>query len=349
MEYGLNIAELAIFPKAVWGQEPSARWVKWCSELKDYEPPQRSLTIRRKERKWELVSAYQKSVRRGERAQALMLVSAMDSMPEEWAYFHKRVATTFTEDVGPADRELTMFAIAALQCNTPKKLGLANYRLICFLTQLATEAEYRSRMYCSLSVIENKLKGLKSWQPEVSEMKLLELIQMPETCQPRTEQLDWAVKNNWRGEGMLKWAPIELGLTTVAEPNDWPEAQIWYGIPSYAYDMHTRAGIVCLAKLNQKLGVKHSDAGKLLGWALFFEEGGRIKNEIRSVELYALEQKVVAKSFGLSLNAWLDVRVLVRQALKDGTMHDIRNRILWAFYGREMDRNTAEAPAMTPS
>ena len=339
----MNIAEMIVFPQAEWGQPASDRWLTWCSELKDYEPPQRSLSIRRQERKWELVSAYQKSVRRGERAQALMLVSAMDSMPAEWGYFHKRVATTFTEDVGPADRELVLFAISALKCNTPKKLGAANYRMICYLTEKACALPNRSRIYCSLSVIENKMKGLTSWQPTVEQNKLRQLIYMPEEWASTDRQAAWAVKNNWRGEGMLKWAAGELLIETHQEPDNMPPVQVFYGLPSYAYDMHTRAGIVCLAKLNHRLTIQHGEAGKLLGWALFFEEGGKIKGEIRSQELAALEQVIVAKSFGVSQKMWESTREKVSTALRDGTMEDIRNKILWSFYGREQQSQSAHA------
>jgi replication-associated recombination protein RarA len=94
--------ELLSYPKSRWNEAVSNRWVSLCASLRDYEAPCKSVTIN-KERKWELVSALQKSIRRGDKQAALRLISAMDSMPEEYAYFWRRFCVIACEDVGPAD------------------------------------------------------------------------------------------------------------------------------------------------------------------------------------------------------------------------------------------------------
>jgi hypothetical protein len=86
----------------------SERWVSLCDGLREYQAPHRGLAIA-KERKWELVSAFQKSIRRGDKQIALRLVSAMDRMPTEWAYFWRRLCVIACEDIGPGDDTLTAF------------------------------------------------------------------------------------------------------------------------------------------------------------------------------------------------------------------------------------------------
>lgn len=91
-----------------------------CAGLRDYEAPRRSLVIS-KERKWELVSALQKSIRRGNKQVALCLVSAMDGMPDEYAYFWRRLCVIACEDVGLADDVLASFVVVCATIFAPKK------------------------------------------------------------------------------------------------------------------------------------------------------------------------------------------------------------------------------------
>jgi replication-associated recombination protein RarA len=129
--------ELLRYPQS-WGIAISDRWVSLCNGLRDYEAPCRSLTIS-KERKWELVSALQKSIRRADKQMAVRLVSAMDTMPEEYAYCWRRLCVIACEDVGPADDVLASFVVACATVFPPKKIAGENYRLICFLAEQMCE------------------------------------------------------------------------------------------------------------------------------------------------------------------------------------------------------------------
>ena len=93
----VQFQELLSYPESRWGETPLSRWVSLCVGLRDYQAPPKSLAIG-KDRKWELTSAFQKSVRRGDKQMALRLVSAMDSMPEEYGYFWKRLCVIVCED-----------------------------------------------------------------------------------------------------------------------------------------------------------------------------------------------------------------------------------------------------------
>jgi hypothetical protein len=55
--------ELLSYPESKWGHTGSSRWLSLCTSLRDYEAPCRCFAVNRK-RKWELASAFQKSIRR---------------------------------------------------------------------------------------------------------------------------------------------------------------------------------------------------------------------------------------------------------------------------------------------
>ena len=151
--YPDQFQELLSYPESRWGEAPSNRWVSLCTSIRDYQAPPKSLAID-KERKWELVSAFQKSIRRGDKSMALRLVSAMDSMPEERAYFWKRLCVIACEDVGPADDALAAFVVACATVFPPKKTGDKNYDLFCFLAEQVCDLPTRSRIYCSCGILE---------------------------------------------------------------------------------------------------------------------------------------------------------------------------------------------------
>ena len=106
-----DLQELLGYQEFRWGEAVSERWVSLCDGLRDYQAPGRSLAIE-KARKWELVSAVQKSIRRGDQQIARRLISAMDSQPAEYAYFWRRLCVIACEDIGPADDTLAAFVVA---------------------------------------------------------------------------------------------------------------------------------------------------------------------------------------------------------------------------------------------
>jgi hypothetical protein len=108
------LEELANYQQLIWGEVVSERWVSLCDGLREYQAPPRGLAIA-KERKWRLVSAFQKSIRRGDKQLALRLISAMDSMPTEYSYFWRRLCIIACEDVGHADDIIAVFVVA---CST---------------------------------------------------------------------------------------------------------------------------------------------------------------------------------------------------------------------------------------
>ena len=101
--FSVQFQELLSYPQNKWNEAASNRWMSLCTDLRDYRAPCRSLAIN-KERKWELVSAFQKSIRRGDKQVALCLISAMDSMPEEYGYFWRRLCVIACED-GASDAQ----------------------------------------------------------------------------------------------------------------------------------------------------------------------------------------------------------------------------------------------------
>src|ERR1039458_748524 len=157
--------ELRDYPNCKWNAVPSIRWESLCTQMLSYEPPLRSMILP-KDRKWELVSALQKSIRRADKQIALRLVSAIDNVPEEYGYFWKRLCVIACEDIGPADNELATFVVACSSIFTPKRTGSKTYDILCFLVELMCDLPGRSRIYCSMSMIEAMVA--ESTGPELS-------------------------------------------------------------------------------------------------------------------------------------------------------------------------------------
>ncbi len=306
----IQIEKLRRYPETHWDQPVSARWMSVCDGLREYQAPPRTLTLNR-ERKWELTSALQKSIRRGDKQMALRLVSAMDSMPEEYGYFWRRLCVIACEDVGPADDVLSAFVVACATVYPPKKTGNKNYDLFCFLAEQMCDLATRSRIYCSYSLIE--LAAHKSEMPELAmgDKPIVEAIMQQKAAVLTAEapRLAWLKKNDWRAEGMLRFVGLTLPLEMTMIQTPIPPFKMLFDLPSYCYDMHTRIGLKTLHRLVREVAAAEGIAEffrqneaktphKALGMALFFVEGGRIKGEMIYEPLCRLERNVIAHQFG---------------------------------------------------
>jgi hypothetical protein len=331
----------------MWAKPVSDRWVFLCDALRQYDAPVGRLVLAR-ERKWELVSALQKSIRRGEKEITLHLLSAIDGMPGQYGYFWRRLCVIACEDVGPADDVLAAFVVACSTVFPPQKTGSENYRLFCFLAGQMCDLLTRSRIYCSYGTIEPA--AMKCELPELrAEDKLIvsAIMQLKATVQiPTDPWREWLKKNDWRAEGLLKFVGLTLPpeMTRVQTPV--PLYKILFDLPSYCFDVHTRVGLAMLKRFVQ--GVKGAEdirelfqqnkikgAHRAVGMALFFVEGGRIEGELIYEQLCCLEQRLFAHQYGLPLKSWVELRVLVEKALAEGLIDGVREEVLHQFYGRE--------------
>ena len=335
------------YPDVIWAKPVSDRWVFLCDALRQYDAPPGGLVLAR-ERKWELVSALQKSIRRGEKETALHLLSVIDGMPEEYAYFWRRLCVTACEDVGPADDVLAAFVVACSTVFPPKKTGNKNYDLLCFLAEQMCDLSTRSRIYCSYGLIEPA--AMKSELPELqAEDKPIvsAIMQRKAAVQTPTNTFqEWLRKNDWRAEGLLRFLGLRLPLEMTRVQTPVPPHKMLFDLPSYCFDMHTRVGLAMLKRLVQGVegaeGIKElfqqnkiKGAHRAVGMALFFAEGGRIEGEQIYEPLCCLEQRLFAHQYGLPLNEWLELRVLVEKALAEGVIDGVREEVLHQFYGRE--------------
>ncbi|MCU1269940.1 MAG: hypothetical protein JWN74_1234 [Acidobacteriaceae bacterium] len=339
-----QIEELLSYPHRWWGENPSDRWISLCFGMRGYHPPSRCLALG-EQRKWELVSAFQKSIRRGDKRTALQLVSAIDSMSEECAYFWKRLCVIACEDIGPGDDVLASFVIACAAVFPPKATGTKNYDLFCFLAEQMCDLANRSRIYCSCGIIEaatvnSTLPELESGErPTVS--TILEYKEAVQRAQ--TSWKAWQKKNDWRTAGLLRFLGLKLPLEMTQDDTPLPPSKTLFDLPSYCYDMYTRVGLTMLRRLTQGVygaeGIKElfqenkiKSPHKTLGEALFFVEGGRIHGELFYEPLRSLEQRLFAHQYGLSLKTWLELQVLMAKALQDGIVDRLREEVLHQFY-----------------
>lgn len=329
--FGMPINDLLGFPKMQWAEPATASWSKLCQDLLVYDPPPHSLTIKNQDRKWEMVSAYQKSVRRADKDLALKLVSAMDSWQAEFSYWWRRVCTTAAEDIGPANPELVNFVMACATIYTPSKAKHFQYKVLCFLTERMCESP-KSRVWCSLSIIEGRIKEGVPFQdidPDNIGASILALNE----CKFTDSKSQWVLKNNWRGEGMLKF---QLITPFLMEYKGSPLASATLkGLPSYAYDMHTRVGKGACVRLTGYSNIKQffqdnacTDKLKAVGYAMFYVEGGKIKDEGYNYSVARLEQDVVARGFGLSSGAFTLLQSYIFELIQDGSLDKLRTKIL---------------------
>ncbi|MCU1305398.1 MAG: hypothetical protein JWN45_93, partial [Acidobacteriaceae bacterium] len=288
----VEFKKLLCYPNSNWGQSTSDRWISLCTGLREYEVPCRSFAINR-ERKWELVSAFQKAIRRGEKQIALRLASAIDSMPEGYAYFWRRLCVIACEDVGPGDDTLSQFVVACATVFSPKRTGPENYRLFCFLSEEMCELSARSRVYCSYETVNLAIANgvLPKLQPE-DRIIVEAIVNQKEAVEAANTRVhEWQKKNNWRAGGLLKFVGLALREEMEIKNDPVPASRMLFDLPSYCYDVYTRVGLTVLRRLVQGVsgaeGIREvfqqsraKAAHRALGEALFTVEGGREQGEL---------------------------------------------------------------------
>jgi len=339
-----QLNNLGSFPMVVWGKPIPDRWSCLCDALRQYEAPAERWNLAR-ERKWELASALQKSIRRGDKSAALHVVAAIPR--EEHAYFWRRLCVIACEDVGPADDVLAAFVVACSTVFPPRKTGDENYRLFCFLTEQMCALPTRSRIYCSYGIIEPAAAKAGLPQLTVEDQAIVEaIIKTREAVQaPQNPWREWQKKNDWRAENLLRYVGLHLPLEMSEVQKPIPPSRILFDLPSYCLDMHTRVGLKVLQKLVRGVDGAESirefleenkvrNAHRALGEALFFVEGGRIKGELVYEPLCSLEQRVFAHKNRLGLDEWLHLRVLVEKALRTGIIDRVREEVLEQQYSQ---------------
>jgi len=342
-----QVNELSSYPVRVWAIATSDRWISLCEALREYDLPLHRLVLA-EERKWELISALQKSIRRGDKGMALRLLSAVSNMPEEYAYIWRRLCVIACEDIGPADDVLASFVVACATVFPPQKTGRDNLRIFSFLVEQMCDLPARSRIYCSCGLIEPA--AIKNELPKLTLKEELivsgilqnrEAVQAPENCWRQ-----WQKKNDWRAEGLLRYVGLRLPFEMIPIGGTAPQSRVLFDLPSYCYDMHTRVGLKALQRLVRGAAGAEDirdffqqnairNAHRALGTALFYEEGGRIRGELIYEPLCGLEQRLCAHQYGMDAERWLQMRGLVQKALAEGVIDRVREEVLRQHYGQD--------------
>jgi MgsA AAA+ ATPase C terminal len=341
---------LLCYPEHQWGISACQKWQLLTNSLLTYLAPARVFKLD-EVRKWELVSAFQKSIRRADRATALHLVSAMHSMPREHGYFWRRLCVIACEDVGPADDTLAKFVVACATLFAPKRTGEENYRLWCFLVEQMCALPFRSRIYCSYGILDAASAAAELPKLTDSDARIIASIveRKREVVTSAEPWRQWQRKNDWRAEGLLRFVDMPHPTRLTINDTPIPAHKMLFDLPSFASDMHTRVGLEMLHRLAR--GVPGAEAirdllnryqvksaHRAVGSALFFVEGGRIRSELVWEPLSSLEQRFFAHKYGLPLEAWWKLRSLVQSALEIGMVDRLREEILTCRYGqKELD------------
>jgi hypothetical protein len=340
-----NLDELRRFPELYWDIASTRRWHDLCCGLRGYVPPRRLFSVLHIH-KWEVVSAFQKAVRRGDGNTALKTVSAMSGMSEQYRYFWRRFCVVACEDIGPADETLALFVVACSILFAPSRAAEQLYGVLCFLAEQMCGIASRSRIYCSLSVVETLARSapITYEQADAPIFDALE-ARVAEIKAPGTPFDEWLRRNDWRAERLLRYIGVSLPFEMTRVHAPIPPHTLLSGLPSYCYDMHTRVGLEVLRKLVRGVDGSErirdllaryavSSSHRVLGDALFFVEGGRIAGELIYQPLCSLEQRISACRYGLPLDAWSELKRLVKEALDNGVVDRVREHVLNSVYGR---------------
>lgn len=331
------------YPEIIWAKPASDRWSSLCDALRQYDAPIGRLVLPR-ERKWELVSALQKSIRRGEKNLALQLVSGI--MPEEYAYFGRRFCVIACEDVGPADDVLTSFVVACATVFPPKSTGSNNHGLFCFLAEQMCDLPTRSRIYCSCGIEPAITKSDSLGLQAQDHLIVAAILRQTAVFQfPDSPWREWQRRNDWRTDGLLRFVGLRLPMQMTKRDAPVPPYKMLFDLPSYCYDMHTRVGLEMLQRLVRGVGGaegikeffqrnKVKASHRALGEVLFYMEGGRIESELVYEGLCYLEQRFFAHQFSLPIDEWWHLRVLAEKALESGIINRVRDEVLRRYYGQ---------------
>ena len=238
--------ELYEYPENTWMMTPSIRWRSLCDALRQYNSPLEQVAMP-SDRKWEIVSALQKSIRRGDGSTARQVLAAAVGLHDDYAYIWKRLCVTACEDIGPADDVLVSFVIACAHVFPPRTIAAENHGVWAFLVDQMCGPAARSRIYCSYGIIDPLIATDQvSEQTEEDELIVATLLRhRKEQRQPASPLRIWQKRNDWRTEGLLRYVGLTLPFDVMRSDEQIPSSKIFLGLPSYCYDMHTRIGLRC--------------------------------------------------------------------------------------------------------
>jgi len=260
----------------------------------------------------------------------------------ELKYFWTRITCTVCEDVGAGDPELMDFVLACSQAFTSSVGSETLHKVWSFLTAEMCKAQ-KSRLFCQLSCIEDRwlrdrvvldAGTTTPWEDEVivTEWELLdkdhEVWKQPHAA--------FSLKNNWRGQNMLKFRSYPIALNPVPRPGVVPPHETICDLPSFAHDQHTRTGKQAITRMSATACIgeffrSHPTRSKVepIGWAMFLQEGALIQNGLEDERLSRLENKFLAKGYGWSLEVWMEFQQIIKKAMfEEALVNTIRKCVV---------------------
>lgn len=290
-------------------------------EQLDVEPV--NIKVKNKRRKWEIASALQKAVRRGDRELMMKLVSAISTVPEWYAYFLRRTCVILAEESGPMNMGTLEYACLLYPIAAKKDLldGKSFAGIMLSLLMMAIEKE-KARDLCSLELISIYAKdsGIETeW-----EKSLIEIMQ-------KSEFSEWGKKLNSLTSDLFGWLTVPAGTfdglfdeqTKLSQ--ELKTARLIGGLPEYAYDMHTRVGRraineFAMQKVAKEFPVLKGYCGenfvKLVQLCVFYGEGVLFDREQTCLPLKEFEHKVMFGNLGVEAELGEQIVGVVQEDLE---------------------------------
>jgi len=209
--------------------------------------------------RWHLVSALQKSIRRGHVDWALGCAAALFEQGPQYVF--RRLSIIALEDVGPGDWLMCALTLeAASGAHLRRKIG-EKAVLLSLVAALAAAAKSRS-----LSDGSNLICGKRSedWPELVSELP--PLLQSIAQRGRSLEGLVAALPGVWRAR--------ENRLVVVSHAPDRHGDEMIAGLPAATFDKHTHEGLRAIATLASRFTPRQ------LGLVVFYTEGCHVDREL---------------------------------------------------------------------
>lgn len=251
-------------------------------------------------RKWELASTLQKAIRRQDYALFNKATSALSMLKSDGRnYAWRRLCVTAAEDIGPANPDLVWLAIEVHRMMSTLKAAPAELQLIAQLAlgKMMIDSP-RSRDWTAASNLQWILLG----HPEVAPLGKFQHLMKIWKPLPTSHPL---VSRSWATEGISQYVVLDYPWEPVTTHVLPAESTLIAGLPTYAYDIHTRVGKIAIATfLRDDPKAKDfrasipkvafpSDYQRFMGYALFYAEGGRIFGTVMQDPVWEQAEKDV--------------------------------------------------------
>lgn len=313
-------------------------WInQFWEEFKAWEYAGPKVKLVNESRRWEVVSAFQKAIRRGLPDVATRMGTAMCSSnsPEIMGHLWRRITVISMEDVGFGNEPLMAFCFIAYDVFSKKANLMVSQPMAMFLLHALASSNLKDRSICDMAVIRSIVGEVHSKPAERERIHALNdtVHQYIDMAMESTDYQSDVAWETWLSKERTKSLDMsDVYLATkllvksqghgIVDNGPGPTYAMIKGMPSFCYDMYTRSGKRALARFSamqvmqsglNALGIT-SNHVDVVGWAQFYLESGHLNREYTSVvrsDLRFASKSVAAAHLGVAYEQLIAAQQLV--------------------------------------